>query len=92
VYKEVDVMKTDQVGWRNLYEFDTPVVGLILQAKPFFYFYSEYIRTETIQIHVSKAEQGEEDSAMAGKAVKLMHRFTAEEVHEKMDMVEGRKT
>ena len=27
-FKEVDVMKPDQVGWRNLYEFDTPVVGL----------------------------------------------------------------
>jgi hypothetical protein len=29
---------------------------------------------------------------MAGKAVKLMHRFTAEEVYEKMDLVEGQKT
>lgn len=26
VYTEVDVMKPDQNGWRNLYEFDTPVV------------------------------------------------------------------
>jgi hypothetical protein len=29
VYREVDIMKPDQVGWRNLYEFDTPVVGPI---------------------------------------------------------------
>jgi hypothetical protein len=29
---------------------------------------------------------------MAGKAVKLMHKFTAEEVQEKMDLVEGQKT
>lgn len=29
VYKEVDVMKPDQTGWRNLYEFDTPVVGTV---------------------------------------------------------------
>jgi len=29
---------------------------------------------------------------MAGKAVKLMHRFTVDEVQEKMDLVEGQKT
>jgi glutaredoxin len=28
-YREVDVMKPDQNEWRNLYEFDTPVVGAI---------------------------------------------------------------
>ncbi len=28
-YTEVDVMKPDQGAWRNLYEFDTPVVGPI---------------------------------------------------------------
>lgn len=26
VFREVDVMKPDQTAWRNLYEFDTPVV------------------------------------------------------------------
>lgn len=29
MYREVDVMESDQAGWRNLYEFDTPVVGPI---------------------------------------------------------------
>lgn len=41
---------------------------------------------------MSKAQQEEENAAMAGKAVKLMHRFTAEEVKAKMDLVEGQKT
>ena len=27
VYEEINVMKPDQVVWRNLYEFDTPVVS-----------------------------------------------------------------
>jgi len=27
VYKEINVMKPDQTMWRNLYEFDTPVVS-----------------------------------------------------------------
>ncbi len=26
-YKEINVMKPDQVVWRNVYEFDTPVVS-----------------------------------------------------------------
>jgi len=25
-YEEIDVMKQDQTKWKNLYEFDTPVV------------------------------------------------------------------
>ena len=27
VYEEINVMEPDQVVWRNLYEFDTPVVS-----------------------------------------------------------------
>jgi len=40
------------------------------------------------QIHISKAQDGEEQPAMAHKAVKLMHRFTPAEVNAKMDDVE----
>jgi hypothetical protein len=40
------------------------------------------------QIHISKAEQGEEEVKLAGKAKKLMHRFTEEQIHQKMDEVE----
>jgi len=42
------------------------------------------------KIHVSKASEAEENVASVGKAVKLMHRFTKEEVLEKMDVVESR--
>ncbi|RDW75042.1 glutaredoxin-like protein [Coleophoma cylindrospora] len=63
-YEEIDVMTPEGKIWRDLYEFDTPV------------------------IHVSKAAKGEELVKQAGKAVKLMHRFTAEEVTAKMDAVE----
>ncbi|POR38673.1 Glutaredoxin-like protein [Tolypocladium paradoxum] len=39
-------------------------------------------------IHISKAEAKEEDVSAAGKAFKLMHRFTPEQVEAKMDEVE----
>lgn len=41
------------------------------------------------QIHISKAEAGEEDVNKTGKAIKLMHRFTMEQVEAKMDQSEG---
>lgn len=28
-YKEIDVMQPEGKSWRDLYEFDTPVVGLL---------------------------------------------------------------
>lgn len=40
------------------------------------------------QIHISKAGDAEEEVSKAGKAVKLMHRFTPEQVQAKMDHVE----
>ncbi|OBT41666.1 hypothetical protein VE00_07637 [Pseudogymnoascus sp. WSF 3629] len=58
-------MKPDQTVWRNLYEFDTPV------------------------IHVTNASSPEEDPELSGKAKKLMHRFTAEEVQKKMNDAEA---
>ncbi|KAI9677004.1 MAG: hypothetical protein M1817_006843 [Caeruleum heppii] len=53
---EVDVMGHDQERWRDLYEYDTPVV------------------------HVHDAEQGRANPADAPKALKLMHRFSEEDV------------
>ncbi|KAG4425675.1 hypothetical protein IFR04_001137 [Cadophora malorum] len=63
-YTEIDVMKPDAKKWRDLYEFDTPVV------------------------HISRSKLGEEDPAMSAKAIKLMHRFTADEIKAKMDVAE----
>jgi len=40
------------------------------------------------QIHISKAQSPEEDPNLSSKAIKLMHRFTPEEVLAKMDAVE----
>ncbi|KAH0595355.1 hypothetical protein MHUMG1_07107 [Metarhizium humberi] len=39
-------------------------------------------------IHISKVNAAEEQVNAAGKAVKLMHRFTVEQVEAKMDQVE----
>lgn len=35
VYREVDVMAADQEAWKDLYEFDTPVVSIRLAAHLF---------------------------------------------------------
>ena len=40
------------------------------------------------QIHVAKSTAPEEDTELSGKAKKLMHRFTPEEVLKKMEEVE----
>ena len=40
------------------------------------------------QIHIGKATSPEEQPDKASSAVKLMHRFTVDEVKSKMDQVE----
>ncbi|KAK0633480.1 hypothetical protein B0T14DRAFT_420177 [Immersiella caudata] len=64
VFNEVDIIKPESKAWRDLYEFDVPV------------------------IHISKAQSSPEEPGLAGKAVKLMHRFTTDAVQDKMDAVE----
>ncbi|KAK7419001.1 hypothetical protein QQZ08_011020 [Neonectria magnoliae] len=39
-------------------------------------------------IHISKTTAPEEDPAKSGKAIKLMHRFTVEQVEAKMEKAE----
>jgi len=63
-YTQVDIMKPESKSWRDMYDFDVPV------------------------IHISKSQQPEEDPKLSSKAVKLMHRFTPEQVQAKMDEVE----
>ncbi|KAG6093756.1 hypothetical protein E4U30_004062 [Claviceps sp. LM220 group G6] len=63
-YKEVNLALPESNAWRELYDFDIPV------------------------IHVSKSSAEEEQVSSAGKAVKLMHRFTTDQVQAKMDQVE----
>ncbi|KHN93864.1 glutaredoxin domain-containing protein [Metarhizium album ARSEF 1941] len=64
-YKEVNLALPESNPWRELYDFDIPV------------------------IHISKVNAGEEEVHAAGKAVKLMHRFTPGQVEAKMDQVEN---
>ncbi|EQL00601.1 hypothetical protein G6O67_002452 [Ophiocordyceps sinensis] len=65
VFATVDLARPESRPWRELYDFDIPV------------------------IHISKAAAEEEDAGMAGEAVKLMHRFTPEQVEAKMDEVQS---
>lgn len=51
----------------------------------------EEVRTDSRQIHVAKSTAPEEDPEFSGKAKKLMHRFTTEEVIKKMEEVESAK-
>ncbi|RSL61797.1 hypothetical protein CEP53_004995 [Fusarium sp. AF-6] len=60
----IDLPKPESKKWRDLYDFDVPV------------------------IHISKATAPEEDPAKVGKAIKLMHRFTVNQVEAQMDKAE----
>ncbi|KYK55409.1 glutaredoxin domain-containing protein [Drechmeria coniospora] len=64
VFKEVDLARPEFKSWKELYDFDIPV------------------------IHISMAASAEEQVDTVSQAVKLMHRFTAEQVEERMDQVE----
>ncbi|KAI1460360.1 hypothetical protein F4805DRAFT_454782 [Annulohypoxylon moriforme] len=64
-FKEIDIIESEsKPSWRDLYEFDVPV------------------------IHISKSSAPEEHPQSASKAIKLMHRFTTEQVKDKMDLAE----
>jgi hypothetical protein len=41
------------------------------------------------QIHISRAILGEEKPELSSNVLKLMHRFSAEQVQEKMDIAEA---
>lgn len=45
-------------------------------------------RAHSTQIHISNAKAPEEDPSLASEALKLMHRFTPEQVKAKMDEAE----
>jgi hypothetical protein len=42
------------------------------------------------QIHIAKSSAPKEDVSTASKALKLMHRFTPEQVEAKMDQAESK--
>ncbi len=88
-FKEIDIIKPDSKAWRDLYDFDVPVVGhsfspILLSpryAEPLVYF--GYVTDPHQQ---SPAAGGGPKALWRGG--KMMHRFTAEEVKAKMDIVE----
>lgn len=82
-YTEIDVMAPGQQKWKDVYEFDTPVVsrhalGLPNWTRPWLM---------VTQIHVEKqpAKDGQETTLAARK---LMHRFKEEQVEALMDEAE----
>ncbi|CAG9939234.1 unnamed protein product [Clonostachys rosea f. rosea IK726] len=68
--------------WRDLYDFDVPVKSNLARG--------EWFQLKISQIHISKSTSPSEDVTTASKAVKLMHRFTPEQVQAKMDEVESK--
>jgi hypothetical protein len=86
-YTEVNLAKPEFKHWKNLYDFDIPVVSTI--SLSFLTASNGRGLTPGEQIHISKADTPEEDVNKYGKAIKLMHRFTTEQVEAKMDQVEG---
>lgn len=84
VFKEIDIVKQDAKGWRDLYDLDVPVVRVQWPQADL----TEPRLTRSCQIHISKATAPEEQPGQASSAVKLMHRFTVDEVNSKMDQVE----
>ncbi|CAH0048039.1 unnamed protein product [Clonostachys solani] len=80
--------------WRDLYDFDVPVVSFIvsIHTRRAIGFAANASSSEfpTSQIHISKSTSPSEDVTTASKAVKLMHRFTPEQVQTKMDEVESK--
>ena len=72
-------------SWRDLYEFDTPVVNYI--------YCCDCVSSLTcLQIHIRSSKEGEEIPDLAGKAIKLMHRFTEDEVKARMDVIEHQES
>lgn len=81
-YREINVMEPGQEKWKDVYEFDTPVVGRLrcTRSTP----YSILQQALNHQIHVDKTDS----TATTTSARKLMHRFREGEVTKLIDEVE----
>lgn len=90
VYKEVDIVKPAAQQWKDLYDFDVPVVCNSHTITICTVLVSRSLTP--VQIHISKASSPEEDPKLVSKALKLMHRFTPEQVKAMMDKAEEGST
>ena len=87
-FKEVDIMACGQEQWKDVYEFDTPVVSepsflCFAHCCPFAY--------NRMQLHVEKA--GKEARGVASSAAsglrKAMHRFSEQQILQLLEEVEA---
>ena len=78
-YTEIDVMAPGQTKWKNLYEFDTPVVSLLICL------YYSLSNTDLKQVHVDKVRENSQHFETTHQAGKLMHRFTEKQLEKLMD-------
>lgn len=91
-YAEVNVMQEGQKRWKDMYEFDVPVVSTCLCCG--FDAMGQQPTLPTLQlnlhmpgkIHVEKAAGPQDEKVLS--AQKLMHRFSNAEVQTVMDVVE----
>ena len=84
-FKEVDIVKPEAQAWKDLYDFDVPVVWSAHQTS--YHAHCSWA-THISQIHINKASAPEENPQLATTARKLMHRFTPEQVKALMDETE----
>lgn len=81
-FKEVDIVQPEAQVWKDIYDFDVPVVCPPAPRS------LSFTKTHLIQIHISKTSAPEEKPEQVSQALKLMHRFTPEQVKAKMDEAE----
>lgn len=82
-YHEIDVMSSGQRRWRDLYEFDTPVVCSCHALNGLSQSWARALSLTSFQVHIDK--DGQEQTASSKK---LMHHITEVDVHKAMDEVE----
>lgn len=79
-YDEIDVMSPAHDKWKNVYEFDTPVVSLDFHISNRF-----SIAENPTKVHVDKTKENNSDFSTTTQARKLMHRFKEAEIEKLMD-------
>ncbi|KAI9686072.1 MAG: hypothetical protein M1822_004055 [Bathelium mastoideum] len=79
-YQEIDVMAAGQQAWKDLYEFDTPVVSLSL--------FSLAIRLEAYKKKVHIEKSANQDGPLSRGSRKLMHRFIETDIEKLMNEAE----
>lgn len=79
--KEIDITAHGQQQWRNVYDFDVPVVRNAEHVA------QSYIGLLKIQIHVDKTPPRDVLKDTTGASAKLMHRFSEQDIIKVMDTV-----